>query len=200
MIYAGDPKQQLPYLAFILTEQLCNGARCLYLNSPTMLDALRAELAIAGIDADREVSKGTLTLSSDQSYLIEGHFHPQLMLRGLASFIARAHADGYEKVWCSGDMTYELGPHASLVQLLDYERALERMFQLHPSLTGVCQYHRDTLPTSALRDALSTHQSVYLNQTLFRLNPYLPPHGTTPGESHIPTDLRDLIERFSQHQ
>jgi hypothetical protein len=119
------------------------------------------------------------------------------MLRSLSALIARAYADGFEKVWASGDMTWEMGNQGNLAELLEYERGLERLFQLHPGFSGVCQYHRDTLPTSAIRDALCSHQSVYLNQTLFRLNPYYEEAEIPAG---VPTELQDLIERFRQHQ
>jgi signal transduction histidine kinase len=43
-------------------------------------------------------------------------------------------------------------------------------------LRGICQYHRDVISAHAVRQALVTHQSVYIGQTLNRDNLfYIPP-------------------------
>ena len=50
--------------------------------------------------------------------------------------------------------------------------AARGIFQTHPALSGVCQYHADTLPREVLREGLLTHRSLFINETLSRLNPY----------------------------
>jgi hypothetical protein len=67
-------------------------------------------------------------------------------------------------------MTWEFGNESNLLKLLDYERKLEEFMQENPALSGICQYHRDTLSPYAM--ALDTHKTVYVNQTLSRLNPH----------------------------
>ena len=54
------------------------------------------------------------------------------MLAMLADAINDALAHGYAGLWATGDMTWEL--------------------------SGICQYHRDTLPEDALQVALSKHR------------------------------------------
>jgi hypothetical protein len=200
MIYEGSPQQQLSYVASILATELRHGSRCLYLNSPDLVLGLRTCLAHSGIDVDAEIKKGALILSSERTHLANGRFSAQLMLDDLAALSTQAQADGFQKLWASGDMTWEFGNRKNFTELLTYERGLERLFHQHPILNGICQYRQDTLPTSAIRDALSTHQSVYLNQTLFRLNPYFNAAANTARTSPIPTDIKDLLERFRLHQ
>lgn len=200
MIYAGSPQQQLPYIASVLAAELRNGSRCLYFNSPDVVSDFRVYLTHTGVDVDAEIAKGTLILSSERDHIVHGRFSAELMLNSLARLIEQAQADGFLRLWVSGDMTWEFGNRKNFTELLSYERGLERLFQQHPILHGICQYHQDTLPTSAIRDALCAHQSVYVNQTLFRLNPYFDAAALNARTSPIPTDIKDLLERFRLHQ
>lgn len=199
MIYADPPEQQIPYIASLLLAELQNRSRCVYLNNPDMVASFRACLTNAGLNVDAQITKGTLVLSSDRPHLAAGRFDAARMLDGLATLIHDARADGFERLWVTGDMTWEFGDRSNFKELLAYERGLEQLFQQHPMLHGVCQYRQETLPTSSLRDALCAHQSVYLNQTLFRLNPYFTAMDT-PAPAPIPTEINDLLERFRQHQ
>ena len=38
-------------------------------------------------------------------------------------------------------------------------------------LRGICQYHVQTLPVQAAREALRLHRACYINQTLTLMNP-----------------------------
>jgi hypothetical protein len=69
-------------------------------------------------------------------------------------------------------MAWELGPEQNFNQLLEYEWRLEEVFLRRASLSGICQYHKDTLPKQAVRDGLATHASIFINETLSRINPY----------------------------
>ena len=74
-------------------------------------------------------------------------------------------------------MSWEFGPAKDFSQLLDYEWRLEEFLQAHPALSGVCQYHADFLPLEVMRHGLLTHPSLYLNQTLSRLNAHYADRG-----------------------
>jgi hypothetical protein len=69
-------------------------------------------------------------------------------------------------------MTWELGPGVAPEQLVKYERGLEELFQRRPELSGVFQYHTETLPTPIVETALQVHPSLFINETLSLLNPY----------------------------
>jgi endonuclease III len=69
----------------------------------------------------------------------------------------------------TGDMSWEFGSEKNLARLLV---ALEELFHTFPTLTGICQYHRDTLPAEIIRQGLVRHHSLFINETLSRLNPH----------------------------
>ena len=69
-------------------------------------------------------------------------------------------------------MTWEFGSEKDLTKLLKYETRREELFQQHPAISGICQYHADTLPREALREGLLAHPTLFVNETLSRLNPH----------------------------
>ena len=149
--------------------------RCLYLDSPPMVAGMRSYLSAAGVDVAREVGKGSLVLSSDQGHLVDGHFDVDLMLRALEDAVQQALTDGYLGLWATGDMTWEFGSRKEFAKLLEYEGKLEDLFRRQPVLSGICQYHAETLPPEAVGQGLLTHPSLFINETLSRVNPHYIP-------------------------
>jgi len=170
LIYRDAPFRQLAGLALHIRKRLEQNFRCLYLNSPAMVDGIRAYLTSSGLNVSEAVVEGRLVLSSGQGHLIGGAFDPARMLGLLKEAYDGALKDGHAGLWASGDMAWEFGPAADFSKLVAYERALEAFFQTHPKLCGVCQYHRDVLPHEVVEDGLALHPGIYVNETLSRLN------------------------------
>ena len=116
---------------------------------------MRSYLAAEGVDVVSEVGEGSLVLSSDQGHLANGHFDADRMLQSLEGAVNDALSDGYRGLWATGDMTWEFGSKKEFGKLLDYEWKLEDLFRRQPCLSGVCQYHIDTLPQDAVRNGLA---------------------------------------------
>lgn len=194
-IYEGPPSQTLPIMAAIIAQKLTEHNRCMYLNSPPMISGLKFYLTSAGVNLNEHMERGSLVLSSEREHLVGGSFRSDLMLDMLEIAIEEALRDGYQGLWATGDMTWELGPQQSVADLLDYEWRLERIFQDRPALSGVCQYHADTLPKYLVRQGFVAHSAIFVNETLSRLNPhYLPPGSASP----VPPELDRLIARIAQ--
>jgi hypothetical protein len=136
-----------------------------------MVAGLRSYLFAGGVDVPKEVMKGSLGLSSDSGHLENGSFNIDRMLGLLNDAVDRALNEGYAGLWATGDMSWEFGPEKDYSKLLEYEWRLEELFSKHPTLCGICQYHRDTLPQEIAQQGLLTHQAIFINDTLSRLNP-----------------------------
>lgn len=202
LIYDGKPSEQLPVVVPFLKEGLRDNWRCLYLGSPEMVEMVDGALTAKGTRTRREVERGALILSSDRSHLSDGNFEPQVMIEMLCQFVDNAVENGFEGLCATGDMKWELGADKNFDRLLEYEASLEQVFREKP-LRGICQYHRDLVPAKAVRDALVTHQSTFIGDTLNRDNLfYIPPEcfldeheavdGTKQGEWMCQQILRVL--------
>ncbi len=165
--------------------------RCLYLDSPPMVAGMRSYLSAAGVAVAREVREGSLILSSDQGHLVDGHFDVDMMIGGLEDALQQALTHGYVGLWATGDMTWEFGSRKEFAKLLDYEGKLEELFRRQPSLRGVCQYHVDTLPAQAVGQGVLTHPSIFINETLSRVNPHYVPREIITADTPLP-DFRAL--------
>jgi hypothetical protein len=170
-IYEGSPALYLQSLARTIISNLKANHRCLYLNSPAMVAGMRTYLAAEGLDLTKEIGKGALILTSDQSHLLNGKFNVDRMLDRLDLAVQEALAEGYAALWATGDMTWEFGSESNLDKLLEYEWRLEEFMKNNLCLHGVCQYHRDTLPQHAIDAGLRSHKAIYINETLSHLNP-----------------------------
>jgi hypothetical protein len=198
LIYNGPPSRHLPALAVTLRAKLERNYRCLYLNSPPMVAGMRSYLAAAGVDVEAELKRGSLVLSAEQGHLVEMRFDVGRMLETLGTALQQAHDDGYAGLWATGDMTWEMGPRRDFSQLLDYEWRLEEFLREHPQMSGICQYHAETLPREVLRHGLLAHRSLFMNETLSLVNPqYLRPEAfseeATRGAA-VETALGQLCE------
>jgi hypothetical protein len=200
LIYDGSPAKMLPALAAHIKQKLSENVRCLYLNSPTMVAGMRSYLFAGGVDVVYEVARTSLILTSDRSHVKDGHFDIDQMLRMLEETLNTALSDGYRGLFATGDMTWELGQDKDLKELLEYEWRLEKFFQRNPAISGICQYHADTLPRENMYHGLLVHPALYINQTLTVINPHY-----LPSEAHIqpaiPTpELHDTIHNLCAMQ
>jgi hypothetical protein len=171
MIYDGSPSKSLPGLAAIIYRKLKEGFRCLYLNSPTMVAGMSSTLASINIDVKSEVDKGSLVLSAEP-VSPDGVFDRRAMLKKLEDSLDEALKDGYKGLWASGDMTWEFGPAKDFSKLMEYELGLEEIFHRRKELSGICQYHRDSLPEDVMRQSLLVHPVVVISNTLTQINPH----------------------------
>ncbi|MEP7153154.1 MAG: MEDS domain-containing protein, partial [Nitrospira sp.] len=171
LVYAGSPAPHLLGLSALIRQKLEANYRCLFLNSPAMVTGMRSYLLAAGTDVTKEIVKGSLVLSSSNAHLVEGCFIVDRMLGMLEDALHQALHDGYQGLFATGDMSREFGPERDFSKLLEYEWRLEELLRAHPALSGICQYHADTLGPDVLRHGLMTHPALYINDTLSRLNP-----------------------------
>jgi hypothetical protein len=185
LIYAGAPSWHLPALAITLGEKLRRNYRCLYLNSPPMVAGMGSYLAAAGVDVTAELARGSLVVSAEQGHLVDGRFDVDRMLETLEAALDHALHDGYAGLWATGDMSWEMGSRKDFSKLLDYEWRLEEFMRAHPEMSGICQYHAETLPREVLRQGLVAHRALFVNETLSLVNPqYLRQEACTHGAAH----------------
>ena len=192
LIYEGPPSQKLRVLTAMIKQKLEEGYRCLYLNSPPMVAGIRSYLAATGIDVANEVAKARLVLSSEPTSS-GNSFNIDQMLFKLEDALDQALKDGYKGLWATGDITWEFGPEKDFTRLVEYEWRLEDLFRKRPELCGICQYHRDTLPSAVMRQGLLMHHTIFINETLSRINPHYAQSGLSAERRVTIPELDEMV-------
>lgn len=200
LVYGGPPSQQLPMLASMIKRKLGESYRCMYLNSRPMVASMRSCLAALGLDVVSELAKVRLVLSSDPAVSADGNFDIDSMLHKLEDAVEQALYDGYKGLWVTGDMTWEFGSEKNFAKLMEYEWRLEKMFQKLPGLQGICQYHHDTLPREVTRQGLLTHRTIFINETLSRINPHYVTSDILTDQTTRNPELDEMIHALCQSQ
>jgi hypothetical protein len=176
-----------------MKQHLQDGYRCLYMNSPAMVAGMRSSLAAMDVNVALEVENGSLILSS--APITTGNdFNWEELLDKIEDTLDQAIEDGYKGLFATGDMSWELGSAKDLSKLLEYEWGLEQIFRRRPQLRGICQYHKDMLPPSVVREGLQSHSSIVINKTLSRINPYHLRSGIPTERLAIDPDLDLMID------
>lgn len=182
----------LPAIAALIKQKLGENYRCLYLNTPAMAAGIRSYLYSAGVDVAASIAAGRLVISSE-THLKMGCFDIDHMLGMLEESMYQALEDGHVGLWATGDMSWELGPDKDWEKLVEYEWRLEQFFHHHDAISGICQYHADTLPREAVYHGLLSHPTLFINETLTRINPhYIPSTTPLPLETATP-DLEEAL-------
>jgi len=162
-----------------------------------MASGMRSYLAAAGVDVAHEIAKGSLIVTSDRTHLIGTHFDVSRMMEQIEDAVTQALNDGYRGLWASGDMAWELGSEQDFSKLIEYEWRLEELFLRCPSLSGICQYHSGTLPKQAVRDGFATHASIFIDETLSRVNPYYARAGSSKALPESDGELDAVVAGLS---
>ncbi len=185
-VYEGAPSRNLGPIATALCAKLHENYRCLYLNTLPMVAGLRSYVAALGVDVESELSGGTLVLASDRDHLVDGRFDVDNLIRSLDSAVDQALNDGFAGLFATGDITWEFGPEKDFDKLVEYEWRLEDLFRARPELSGICQYHVNSLPPDVIRHGVLTHPGVFVNETLSLINPRFRHPRYARGLSEIP--------------
>jgi hypothetical protein len=196
LIYEGESSHHLPTLVGVVREKLRYNYRCLFLDCAPMVVGMRLALGAGGVNVMSEVAAGRLVMTSERNYLIRGRrFEIEPMMQGLARALQDALDSGFEGLWASGNIGWELGPERNFSQLLEYEWKLEDFVRDNPRMSGICQYHRDTLPREALIDGVLSHSRVFVDPTRSLANPHAADRQTYRKESRE----NPTLEEFVQH-
>lgn len=198
LIYQGPPTQHLKALAETTRSRISHNYRCFYLNSEPMVAGMRSYLAAAGVDVASETAKTSLKLTSERHLNEDGSFDRWKMLASLEDALEQALIDGYDGLFATGDMTWEFGPERDFDELLEYEWHLEDLFRRHPQLSGICQYHADSLPLHILRIGVLTHPSIFVNETLSMINPQFLHWKTVTTEAMLCQEVDLVLARLCQ--
>jgi PAS domain S-box-containing protein len=175
LIYETQEEQFAAAVPF-LCMGLERGEKCVYIaDDHTCAEVLQA-LRAGGIDVESAIQSGALSLATKrESYLKQGYFDPDWMIRFLKDATGSAMAAGFSALRATGEMTWQLGGDPGTERLIEYESKLNYFYAEH-NCVDICQYDRRRFSPAVIRDVIRTHPLVICDGTVCRNLYYVPPN------------------------
>ena len=174
-----------------LRSGLERGERCVYIVDENTADEVLRALTDDGVDAAAAVASGALiVITKRESYLKNGYFDPDRMIRFLEESAREAKSLGYAALRVTGEMTWALGPEPGVEKVLEYEAKLNDVIG-RGDLEVLCQYNRVRFGPVVIKEVIHTHPFVISRGVVAR-NPFFIP----PDEYLPPTQAAVKVERL----
>jgi two-component sensor histidine kinase len=161
----------VPYLHLGLER----GEQCIYIADENSAAIVSEAMHTAGIDVDAARRSGALLLTDKQdTYLKQGYFDPDEMIRFLAEATRTAKAAGFTALRVATEMTWALGYAVGLERLIEYEARLNDFSPTYDIL-AMCQYNCCRFAPEIILDVIRTHPLVIFGQRVCHNFYYVPP-------------------------
>ncbi|MDQ6691748.1 MAG: MEDS domain-containing protein [Candidatus Dormibacteraeota bacterium] len=167
MVYDHYGDQHAAAAGFIRHGLEQNGF-CLYVHDETSRESVLEGLSLAGVDHAADMSAGRLVIADrTQSFLPDGTFRANEMLTMLQETARTAVTNGYSGLYATGEMSWALGRHPGVEQLMPYEAGCNHLIEGN-EVVGLCQYNRARFDDRALQQVLLTHPWVMVGGRVCR--------------------------------
>src|SRR6202011_1357419 len=167
------------------------GEKCIFIAPEKTLRDVSEGLHAIGVDVDDAMNSGRLAVASQEdTYLRNGHFEPDRMIRFLADSLEPAIASGFSGLRVVGEMTWALGGDLGTGQLIEYEAKLNHFVHDHP-VAVTCQYDRNRFSPEVILNVIRTHPIVIYGNFVCS-NPYYVP----PEEFLAPNNAELEVKRL----
>ncbi len=174
LIYETRDDQLAAVVPFIRLG-LERGERCIYIadddTGATVLEVMRAQ----GLHVEAAIDSGALSIATGRdTYLEQGAFDPDAMIRFLGEATEAARGAGFTALRVTGEMTWALDGDPGVERLIEYEAKLNDFFPKHAAL-AICRYNRERFSPEVIREVIRTHPWVVFGGAVCRNFNYVPP-------------------------
>jgi len=181
-----------------MRQGLDRGEKIVYIVDARSAEQILSYLREVGLDVKDYLNSGQLkVLLVDESYMLEGVFDPDGMIRLLEKETRRALDEGYSALRVTGEMSWALRGLPGSERLMEYESKLNMFFPGNKCL-AICQYDRRKFKPKVLLDVLTTHPIAIVGTEVFDNFYFMPPKdtlGTNPEKAVLNNWLGNLRER-----
>jgi signal transduction histidine kinase len=178
---------------------LDRGEKCVFIAPEKTVSDVNEALHAFGIDVDEAVKSGRLAVASQEdTYLRNGHFGPDKMIRFLADALERAIASGFSGLRVVGDMTWALAGDLGTGPLIEYEAKLNYFVRDHP-IAVTCQYDRNRFSPEVILNMIRTHPIVIYGNFVCS-NPYYVPPEEFLAPNHAEMEVKRLLANIRDRE
>jgi anti-anti-sigma factor len=150
----GSDEEHGAIVAGFARGALSRNARFLYLADRSDDATLRGYLAGAGIDLDAGLARGQIKIR--RCHRAPERIDPEALIAALQADRIAARRDGYDALCGTAEMSWTLTRAADADALVEYERAVSRVFR-SADIAALCQYDRRLFASDALERLVATH-------------------------------------------
>ena len=178
----GTEEEHRALIAPFLCQGLERGQKVLYIVDAHTAEEVLGYLEDEGIEVGPYLQSGQLLiLTADDSYMREGAFDPDGMIRLLGEETEMALSQGYSALRVTGEMTWALKGLPGSERLIEYEAKLNRFFPGSACL-AICQYDRRRFGPDILLDVLTTHPMAVIGTEIYDNFYYVAPEDYLGGK------------------
>jgi two-component sensor histidine kinase len=181
-IYETDEEHKsviTPYLRLGLE----NNEKVLYIVDENTAETVLNYLKDDGVDADQFLHNGQLSiLNVTDSYMKDGVFDPDKMIKMLSDETGKALKEGYNALRVTGEMSWTLRGFPGSERLIEYEAKLNNFFPKNECL-AICQYDARIFDPEILMEILETHPLAIIGTEIYENFYYIPPHEFLSGKT-----------------
>src|ERR1700676_565437 len=175
------------------------GEKCIFIAPEKTLNDVNEALHAIGIDVDEAVTSGRLVVASQEdTYLLNGHFEPDKMIRFLADSLEPAIASGFSGLRVVGEMTWALAGDLGTGPLIEYEAELNYFVRDHP-VAVTCQYDRKRFSPEVILNMIRTHPIVIYGNFVCS-NPYYVPPEEFLAPNHAEMEVKRLLANIRDRE
>lgn len=197
LIYES-PEEQFAAVVPFIRIGLERGEKCIYIADDNTSEVVLEQMSKGGIDVKEALASGALSvITKRESYLKQGYFDPDWMIRFLKETTGEAKSAGYVGLRATGEMTWMLGGDPGSERLIEYEAKLNYFFPENDAL-AICQYNINRFDPSTIKDVIRTHPMVIYRGQVCRNFYYVPPDEMLlPDQGYLEVGrlLYNIVER-----
>jgi signal transduction histidine kinase len=198
LIYESQ-EEQLAMPVPSIRMGLDRGEKCIFIAPEKTVSDVNEALHSIGIDVDEAVNSGRLAVASqEETYLRNGHFEPDKMIRFLADALEPAIASGFSGLRVVGEMTWALGGDLGTGPLIEYEAKLNYFVRDNP-VAVTCQYDRNRFSPEVILNVIRTHPIVIYGNFVCS-NPYYVPPEEFLAPNHAETEVKRLLANIRDRE
>ncbi|MGC9516220.1 MAG: MEDS domain-containing protein [Methanomicrobiales archaeon] len=167
-------KEHKNILTPYIIQGLENNEKIVYILDKHTKNTVKTYIQDMDLDANSLIESGQFVfLSTGESYILDGHFHPDSMITLLQNSLDVALQEGYSALRVTGEMSWILKGLKGSEKFIEYESKLNQFFPGKKCI-GLCQYNLTDFNNNLLLDVLLTHPKVALADKIYKNIYYIP--------------------------
>jgi hypothetical protein len=188
--FNSDEEKYRATIPFI-REGIEEGDKAFHLLDPERMHSHRAALSSAGIDVDGACASKQLELVKwSESYLLDGRFDTQRMIRFVEDALGKVQQDGYPLTRLFAAMEWVLTDRPGVEDVVEYEARVHDLFSRH-EFVAICAYDLRKHKSAVVMDILRTHPYVIIGGILQENPFFVPPEQLLSELQHRKTARAD---------